>query len=187
MNGKAVVETAIYVDDLDVTETFSRTVLGLRVVGKEVGRHVFFQVGDAGVLPAFRADATLKGDQLPPHGAAGPGHFALGIEAEDFDDWRDLLRGRGVAVEKEVGWPRGGKSLYFQSNKLRDLSVRRTIIGDAGPPCWRSSRPWSWESILPLGDRRRKAPQGARSRFGRGTGARLLTCRRGGPMARISP
>src|SRR5262249_36175760 len=89
-------------------------ILGLRVMGKEPGRHVFFQVDEASVLLAFLAEATLKGDQLPPHGATGPGHFALGIEAEAFDAWRRLLHGHGVTIEKEVEWPRGGKSLYFR-------------------------------------------------------------------------
>jgi catechol 2,3-dioxygenase-like lactoylglutathione lyase family enzyme len=111
---KAVVETAIYVDDLQAAETSYGTVLDLPVIGKEPGRHVFFQAGEASVLLAFRAEATLKGDLLPPHGATGPGHFALGIEAESFDAWRKLLHGHGVTIEKEVEWPKGGKSLYFR-------------------------------------------------------------------------
>jgi catechol 2,3-dioxygenase-like lactoylglutathione lyase family enzyme len=111
---KAVIETALYVDDLQAADTFYRTVLGLPVIGNEPGRHVFFQVGEASVLLAFLAEATLKGDHLPPHGATGPGHFALGIEAEAFDAWRKLLQGHGVAIEKQMEWPRGGKSLYFR-------------------------------------------------------------------------
>jgi catechol 2,3-dioxygenase-like lactoylglutathione lyase family enzyme len=111
---QAVVETAVYVDDLRAAETFYGTVLSLRVIGKEPGRHVFFQVGEASALLAFLAEATLKGDQFPPHGASGPGHFALGIEAEAFDAWRKLLQGHGVSIEKEVEWPRGGRSLYFR-------------------------------------------------------------------------
>jgi catechol 2,3-dioxygenase-like lactoylglutathione lyase family enzyme len=83
-------------------------------MGKEPGRHDFFQAGEGSVLPAFRAETTLKGDQLSPHGATEPGHFALGIEVEALDGWRRLLHGHGVAVQKEVGWPRGGKSLYFR-------------------------------------------------------------------------
>jgi catechol 2,3-dioxygenase-like lactoylglutathione lyase family enzyme len=111
---KTLVETAIYVDDLQATETFYRTVLGLPVIGKEPGRQVFFQVGEASVLLAFLAEATLKGDQLPQHGATGPGHFALGIEAESFVAWRKLLESHGVSIEKEISWPRGGKSIYFR-------------------------------------------------------------------------
>ena len=114
MKIQAVVETAIYVDDLDEVEDFYRDVLGLQVLGKEPGRHVFFQVGEASVLLAFLAEATLKGDPLPPHGATGPGHFALGIKAESFDGWRKLLERHGIAIEKEVAWPKGGKSIYFR-------------------------------------------------------------------------
>src|SRR5215467_5049764 len=111
---KAVVETAIYVDDLDEAEDFYRRILGLPVISKETGRHVFFQVGEASVLLAFLAEATLKGDQLPSHGATGPGHFALGVETEALGAWRKLLQGHGVAIEKEVEWPRGGKFIYFR-------------------------------------------------------------------------
>jgi catechol 2,3-dioxygenase-like lactoylglutathione lyase family enzyme len=111
---KAIIETAIYVDDLQATEAFYGTILGLPVIGKEPGRHVFFQVGEASVLLAFRAETTLKGDVLPPHGATGAGHFALGIDAQAFDAWRKLLEGHGVTIEKEVEWPKGGRSLYFR-------------------------------------------------------------------------
>jgi catechol 2,3-dioxygenase-like lactoylglutathione lyase family enzyme len=114
MNIKAIIETAIYVDDLDRTESFYRTILGLTVIAKESGRHVFFQVGESSVLLAFIADATLKGDHLPAHGARGPGHFAMGIDAEALDAWRQKLQESGIAIEQEVDSPRGGKSLYFR-------------------------------------------------------------------------
>ena len=114
MSIKAIIETAIYVDDLDRTEAIYRTILGLPVIAKESGRHVFFQVGEASVLLAFIADATLKGDHLPAHGARGPGHFAMGIDAEALDAWRQKLQESGIAIEQEVEWPKGGKSLYFR-------------------------------------------------------------------------
>ena len=114
MKIKAITETAIYVDDLQATEAFYGTILGLRVIGKEPGHHVFFEVGESNVLLAFVAEATLKGDQLPAHGASGPGHFALGIERESLGGWRELLHSHGIAIEKEMEWPRGGKSLYLR-------------------------------------------------------------------------
>jgi catechol 2,3-dioxygenase-like lactoylglutathione lyase family enzyme len=110
---QGVIETAIYVDDLAATETFYGNILGLPVIGKEPGRHIFFQVGDSSVLLAFLAQATIKGDQLPAHGAKGPGHFALGIEPEMFNAWRQRLQANRVTIEKEE-WPNGGKSLYFR-------------------------------------------------------------------------
>ena len=85
MNIQAIIETAIYVKDLDQTETFYRNVLGLPVIAKEPGRQVFFRVANNNVLLAFLAEATRKGDRLPAHGAKGPGHFALGIDAGDLD------------------------------------------------------------------------------------------------------
>lgn len=114
MKIQAIIETAIYVDDLQATEAFYGTILGLRVMGNEPGRHVFFRVGEDSVLLAFLAKSTLKGDHLPPHGASGPEHFALGIEADSFDAWRKHLEAHRVTIEKEVEWPRGGRSLYFR-------------------------------------------------------------------------
>src|SRR4051812_15187467 len=109
-----LVETSAYVDDLDRAEWFYRDVLGLSVLDREAGRHVFFRVGDADVLLLFRADETSKGLTLPAHGARGPGHFALGIEAGALEEWRQRLAEHGVIIEKEWVWPRGGHSLYFR-------------------------------------------------------------------------
>jgi catechol 2,3-dioxygenase-like lactoylglutathione lyase family enzyme len=83
-------------------------------MGREPGRHVFFQAGQASVLLAFFAEATLKGDVLPSHGSRGPGHFALGIDAESLESWRHHLIASGVSIEREVSWPKGGRSLYFR-------------------------------------------------------------------------
>jgi catechol 2,3-dioxygenase-like lactoylglutathione lyase family enzyme len=63
---EAVVETGVYVTDLDQAEAFYRDVLGLPVIGKEAGRHVFFRVGQANVLLVYNAATTLRGDILPP-------------------------------------------------------------------------------------------------------------------------
>src|SRR5438105_15959282 len=95
---KAITETAIYVDDVHATETFYRTILGLKVIGKEPRHHVFFQVGDSDVLLAFVAESTLKGDSLPAHGATGRGHFALASDAGDFDAWRKPLHDRNRLI-----------------------------------------------------------------------------------------
>ena len=87
---------------------------GLEIIGHEAGRHVFFRVGAAGVLLVFNPQATLQGGLLPAHGVRGPGHFALGVRADDLPAWRERLAACGVEVEKEVRWPRGGHSLYFR-------------------------------------------------------------------------
>jgi catechol 2,3-dioxygenase-like lactoylglutathione lyase family enzyme len=38
----------------------------------------------------------------------------LGVEAKAFDTWRRHLQGHRVIIEKEVEWPKGGKSIYFR-------------------------------------------------------------------------
>jgi catechol 2,3-dioxygenase-like lactoylglutathione lyase family enzyme len=111
---ECIVETAIYVDDLDRAEAFYRDVLGLVVIGREDGRHVFLRVGDRSMLLIFNASATLKGGMLPAHGATGPGHFALGVRPGSLDRWRTRLADHHVAIEHEMQWPRGGHSLYFR-------------------------------------------------------------------------
>jgi catechol 2,3-dioxygenase-like lactoylglutathione lyase family enzyme len=132
---EAVIETGIYVNDLDRAETFYRDVLGLTVVGKEAGRHVFFRVGSRSMLLAFHPPATLKGDTLPAHGATGPGHFALGIATADLDAWRDRLLAHGVVIEKEVHWPRGGRSLYFRDPAGNSVEL-------ITPGCWGLPSGW---------------------------------------------
>lgn len=119
---ETIVETAVYVDDLAKAERFYVDVLGLAPHWSEAGRHVFFAVGDR-MLLVFLADATLKGDILPAHGARGPGHFALGILAEEFEAWRAHLRSHRVVIEKEVQWPLGGRSLYFRDPAGNSLEL----------------------------------------------------------------
>jgi catechol 2,3-dioxygenase-like lactoylglutathione lyase family enzyme len=111
---EAVVETAIYATDLGAAERFYANVLGLPLLGRDADRHVFFRVGSAGVLLIFNPRTTIRGGDLPAHGTTGPGHFALGIRPEALDDWRRHLDTKGIVVEKEVTWPRGGHSLYFR-------------------------------------------------------------------------
>ena len=111
---EGIVETSIYVDDLGRAEAFYRDVLGLPVLSVTAGRHDFFGVGVRQVLLVFNAPATLAEDVLPPHGASGPGHFALGVRAGNLQAWRQRLAEHGVVIEKEITWPRGGSSLYFR-------------------------------------------------------------------------
>ena len=111
---RCVVETGVYAPDLDAAEAFYRDVLGLPLISREADRHVFFRVGDGGVLLIFNPATTLRGDHLPGHGATGPGHFALGIDTSDLDAWRDRLTRLGVPIEHEATWPLGGRSLYFR-------------------------------------------------------------------------
>jgi len=124
-----VLETCIYVQDLDLTEKFYDQVLGLRVVGKDAGRDVFFRVAPGSLLLAFRAEATRKGGVLPPHGAEGETHLALTIPPEELVAWKEHLARHGVEVELEYQWPRG-ISLYFRDP---DRNLVELVSADIWP------------------------------------------------------
>ena len=115
----AVLETSLYVDDLPSAERFYRDVLGLELLAHQPGRHLFFRCG-TGVVLLFdpRATATIVtevgGVPIPLHGASGPGHLALSVPEAELADWRERLEGWDVAIEAEVVWPAGGRSLYFR-------------------------------------------------------------------------
>jgi hypothetical protein len=59
----SVLESSLYCPDLDGAERFYRDVLGLEVVARQVGRHVFLRCGEGMVL-LFNPDATA--DPAPP-------------------------------------------------------------------------------------------------------------------------
>lgn len=109
---QAVMETCLYVDDLDEAEEFYGGVLGLDLHAKEAGRQLFYTVGPS-MLLIFDPAATRDGGDLPGHGVdPGDQHYAL--EVDDLDAWRDRLADHGVAIEQEVTWPGGAESLYFR-------------------------------------------------------------------------
>jgi catechol 2,3-dioxygenase-like lactoylglutathione lyase family enzyme len=132
MRVEQVLETAVYADDVAAAEAFYASVLGLEVIGRGAGRHVFFRCGP-GVFLVFDPSATLQGGELPPHGARGPGHVAFVLEPTETDAWRDRLRAAGVAIELNYVWPNGGRSLYFRdpAGNLVELATRRVWTADA--------------------------------------------------------
>ncbi len=107
-----VLETCLYAVDLHAAEQFYTKVLGLELLSKTPGRHVFFRCG-RGVFLVFDPRATSV-PGFPPHGAKGPGHVAFRVPESDLERWRNHLLGSGVDIEAEIDWPRGGHSIYFR-------------------------------------------------------------------------
>ena len=114
----SVLETCLYVDDLEVAETFYAGVLGLTVHARLEGRHVFFRCGNQMVLlfkPEATADPNLSLRGLGAHGAHGPGHLAFGVSDEELERWRAHLQEHGVEIEQEIDWGGSrGRSIYFR-------------------------------------------------------------------------
>lgn len=132
MESLTILETCLYVDDLEAAETFYREVLKLQRISKVEGRHVFFQLA-ASVLLLFKPEASLVSEELPPHGTHGPGHCCFKIAEADYDLWKEHLQAHGVTVTAEQAWPAGGKSLYFHDpagNVLELAPARIWGLGD---------------------------------------------------------
>lgn len=118
MKPEAILESAVYARDLAAAEAFYGGTLGLPVIAKVEGRHVFFRVG-AGVLLVFNPDATEVPSAnpalpVPTHGARGPGHVCFAASREEIAAWRKRLGQAGVEIEAEFDWPNGARSLYVR-------------------------------------------------------------------------
>jgi catechol 2,3-dioxygenase-like lactoylglutathione lyase family enzyme len=115
-------EAALYVHDLDVAERFWRR-MGVQLVGKKPGRHVFFRVG-RDMLLMFDARAARESGEVPPHGADGAGHVALDVPTgEALEKWKEHLALVAVEIEHEHLWPSGGRSVYFRDPSGNSLEL----------------------------------------------------------------
>ncbi|HLF25642.1 MAG TPA: VOC family protein [Anaerolineae bacterium] len=126
MQAERVLETCLYVDDLQAAAEFYTRVLGLSLLSRVEGRHVFFRCG-AGVFLLFNPATTIQPNNssrgVPTHGAHGPGHAAFAMPHAEIANWREHLLQNGVAIEKEINWPGGGYSLYFRDPAGNSLEL----------------------------------------------------------------
>ena len=112
-------ESALYATDLAAAEAFYGKVLGLEVLTRQEGRHVFFTVGRS-VLLIFNPDATDHPPApdarlpVPGHGARGAGHYCFAVEGTGMDALRAHLEAQGVGIEADFRWPGGARSIYVR-------------------------------------------------------------------------
>lgn len=116
LNG--VLETALYVDDLEEAARFYEQVLELPLLTQD-SRFRAYDVGGRNVLLLFHRGATLEtvhlpGGTIPPHDGHGPLHVAFAISAVELPVWEQRLATHGIAIEGRTDWPRGGRSIYFR-------------------------------------------------------------------------
>jgi catechol 2,3-dioxygenase-like lactoylglutathione lyase family enzyme len=113
-----VLETSLYVDDLERAARFYEQVLGLSTLTSD-SRFRAYDVGGKSVLLLFRRGFTLEtvrmpGGTIPPHDGHGPLHIAFAIGADELAPWEARLGEHGVAIEGRTKWSRGGESIYFR-------------------------------------------------------------------------
>jgi len=114
---QGIVETCINVADMNRARKFYESLFGFEAMLAD-HRFCAFRAGTDVLLlftsGASREPVVLPGGTIPPHETKGAGHFAFAISAEILPNWRARLRDRGVEIESEVHWERGGTSLYFR-------------------------------------------------------------------------
>jgi catechol 2,3-dioxygenase-like lactoylglutathione lyase family enzyme len=122
-----VMETSLYVADIDTATQFYRRVFGFEV-NFAIDRLVSLAVCPGQVLLLF----TKQGSVTLPKGAHhGDGnlHLAFSISADQLETWRAHLAALAIAIEEETRWDRGGHSLYFRDPDGHLLEV-------ASPGIW---------------------------------------------------
>jgi len=138
-----ILETALYVDDLDAAEAFYGGVLGLERINRAGNRHIFFRCGD-GVLLLFNPVETMKPLApdaklpVPPHGTKGQGHLCFRATGDEIEQMRAHLEQHGVAIEADFHWPAhgpahddetiGGRSIFFRDPAGNSLEIAEPRI-----------------------------------------------------------
>ncbi len=127
LNG--LLETALYVSDLDVSIAFYKMVFGLETMVSN-DRFCALSVSDKQVLLLFLKGGSVDassgpGGVIPPHDGNGNLHLAFSIAKNELDPWKNWLYNNNIKIESEYFWERGGTSLYFRDpdNHLLEMAT----------------------------------------------------------------
>ncbi len=128
-----IVETALHVNDVDRSLEFYQSLFGFeRLAGNY--RFCALHAGPKQVLLLFQTGGSTQpisvpGGLIPPHDGSGHLHLAFAIAENAYEEWRAHLTNQGIAIESEVSWPLGGRSIYF-----RDPDEH--LVELITPGCW---------------------------------------------------
>jgi catechol 2,3-dioxygenase-like lactoylglutathione lyase family enzyme len=124
-SSNGLLETALYVDDLQRSANFYQELFGFSpMVVSE--RLIALAVREGQVLLLFKKKGSLR---LQPgaHDGDGQLHLAFAIDASEVEPWRSWLGEHNISIEEEIAWERGGQSLYF-----RDPDGHLVEVGSPG-------------------------------------------------------
>ena len=132
---RKIVETSLYVKSLEQSEKFYTDVLGLEVVSRKEGRHVFIKAGRNMLLlfdpVGLRREREKLGEKaIPQVYELGRTHIAFEINDEDMARWKQTLKKKRVPIEFVRDWPTGNHSYYFRDP---DMNVIELITPGSWP------------------------------------------------------
>lgn len=126
----SVLETALYVEDLERAADFYERIMGLELLYVD-DRLRSYNVNDRSVLLLFIRGGTVEpvqtgGGLIPPHDGAGRLHMAFAVTHAALPEWAAHLEASGIQIEGTSNWKRGGQSLYFRDPDGNLLEVAAT-------------------------------------------------------------
>ena len=111
-----ILETVLYAEDLSATRRFYGDVLGLPVYQEVDRRLIFFRCAGQMLLvfnPRLSSNqSSVNGP--PPHGTSGSGHVCFRSTLGELEEWRQHFAKNNIAIERDMEWPDGGRSLYIR-------------------------------------------------------------------------
>jgi catechol 2,3-dioxygenase-like lactoylglutathione lyase family enzyme len=116
-----VLETALYVDDLERSARFYQDLFGCPVVSSSE-RLIALAIGTHQILLLFKKKLSA-GLPSTPHDGDGQLHLAFAIDADQLPAWEAWLAQRRIPIEEKTKWERGGTSLYFRDPDLHLLEL----------------------------------------------------------------
>lgn len=126
---RGVLETSLYVSELERSRAFYTGLFGFRILFED-GRFCALDVCGRQILLLFQraaaaAPVETSGGTIPGHGGDGSLHLAFAIGRDDLDPWERRLQQDRIPVESRVTWGRGGRSIYFRDpdGHLLELAV----------------------------------------------------------------
>jgi len=114
----AVLESALYVEDLERSVAFYKTIFEFEPISSSE-RLCALNVSNRQVLLLFLKGASTvatvtSGGIIPPHDGDGELHLAFSIAASELEQWENWLVENGIEIESKVKWTLGGTSIYFR-------------------------------------------------------------------------
>jgi catechol 2,3-dioxygenase-like lactoylglutathione lyase family enzyme len=125
----ALLETALYVEDLERSVAFYKTVFEFEPISTSE-RLCALSISDRYVLLLFLKGAStaatvISGGVIPPTDGDGQLHLAFAISESELEKWENWLVENEIEIESKVKWERGGTSIYFRDpdNHLLELAT----------------------------------------------------------------
>ena len=133
IKARHILETVLYAEDLAAARRFYGDVLGLPVYQEVDGRLVFFRCAEQMLLVfnpklSSSADAPTRARRRMARRAMAMSAFALPLA--ELEVWQKHFAAHGIAIERIVEWPDGGRSLYIRDPAGNSVEFAESRIWD---------------------------------------------------------